>query len=217
MSSYPVKIGCSNKSCGNQIQFTVNSEECGSSKFIRCKKCNTIITAKIPEETTLIKIMGKKPPTPPSENGGGIGGTYVGGSFLEERMINLEVIPNQNTGFQTFIIDQEFVSVGRKNSSGPNFKPDIEILTDDKFIGRVHCAIQKKANKKFVIKDLESKNKTYLNGQALEPGEEIYLNDGDEIKIGRTSLKVTFIQSENSHKKNNHSNNAKSDDTYYDI
>jgi pSer/pThr/pTyr-binding forkhead associated (FHA) protein len=43
-----------------------------------------------------------------------------------------------------------------------------------------------------VIVDLDSVNHTYINGQRLHPKEVRVLRDGDELRLGKLSIKVTF-------------------------
>ena len=49
-------------------------------------------------------------------------------------------------------------------------------------IGRRHCMIRRKGGK-FFIRDLQSMNGTFLNGQRLEPNVDCRLYDGDEIML----------------------------------
>ena len=60
-------------------------------------------------------------------------------------------------------------------------------LTDDAELSRIHCSIQRQADKTFAVLDADSCNGTFLNGQRLtEQG--VPLKDGDVIAIGRTAL-----------------------------
>lgn len=213
MNTYPIRITCTN--CKSPIAFKISADKCDTVQIVKCEKCNTLNSAKIPDEKTLIALLNKGKKKQPFETDYQTegGGTVVGGIYGNEKLLKLETVPNAQTGFQSFIVDQDFMSLGRKNEAGQQFKPDLEIVTEDKYISKIHCAIQRKANKRYVIKDLDSKNKTWLNGQALDSGEEIYLNHNDEIKIGRSLLKVTFVGASNSPTNQNKSNRRNSDDT----
>ncbi len=88
-----------------------------------------------------------------------------------------------------------FLTIGRDQSNS--------IPVKDPFSSSRHCRIEKKDNY-FVIKDLRSRNGTYVNGtQVLEAN----LKHGDQIQIGQTKLVVksetkaypkTRLQSKNS-------------------
>ncbi|TVR76608.1 MAG: FHA domain-containing protein [Saprospirales bacterium] len=67
------------------------------------------------------------------------------------------------------------------------------ILFEDSFISRKHCLLRyikslAKDDFRFAISDLNSTNKTFLNKTELNPEEEIYLDDGDIINIGRLEI-----------------------------
>lgn len=63
------------------------------------------------------------------------------------------------------------------------------VIDYDKSISRKHCRIFLK-NGRVYIEDLSSGNKTYLND--IEVSSPTVINNSDEIKIGRTKLKVTI-------------------------
>lgn len=61
---------------------------------------------------------------------------------------------------------------------------DVDIKLADSLVSRKHAAIQVKDGKA-IIRDLNSRNKTYINGR---PVEKLILNDGDEIRIGNSLI-----------------------------
>ena len=63
------------------------------------------------------------------------------------------------------------------------------VIDYDKSISRKHCRIFLQ-NGQVMIEDLNSGNKTYING--AEVSTPMLLSNSDEIKIGRTKLKVTI-------------------------
>ena len=63
------------------------------------------------------------------------------------------------------------------------------VIDYDKSVSRRHCRIYLKNGKSY-ISDLGSGNKTYVNDSEVT--NEVPLNNLDEIKIGRTRLKVTI-------------------------
>jgi len=62
--------------------------------------------------------------------------------------------------------------------------PALDICLDDGKASRVHVEITCE-NGQWVLKDLNSKNGTYVNGQQVT---RVLLNDGDEIQIGETRM-----------------------------
>lgn len=65
--------------------------------------------------------------------------------------------------------------------------PSATIAIDDKVLSREHTQVYLQGGKLWV-KDLESKNGTYLNGQLLKQAE--LLRNGDRIKVGPAVLTV---------------------------
>lgn len=64
------------------------------------------------------------------------------------------------------------------------------IIPGDEAISRVHVTIHNYNNDGYVIEDMNSTNKTYLNGNPLEPEELVVLNDGDNLKLGKSEFTV---------------------------
>lgn len=58
-----------------------------------------------------------------------------------------------------------------------------DIVIKDKFVSKKHLEIVEK-NSSFYIRDLNSANGTYLNGEKVEPQVPILLQNGDRIGVG---------------------------------
>ena len=69
-------------------------------------------------------------------------------------------------------------TIGRTDSS--------DLQLDSMYVGRKHAEIVKKTYS-YVLKDLGSVNKTYLNGEELPPEVEKPLKDGDRIDFADVS------------------------------
>jgi pSer/pThr/pTyr-binding forkhead associated (FHA) protein len=78
---------------------------------------------------------------------------------------------------KTHTLDKPRMVVGRE--------PSCEIHIDNLGISRQHCEFQPRGEA-FVVKDLGSSNGTYVNGRKIT---EHFLNDADEIIIGKYTLK----------------------------
>lgn len=85
--------------------------------------------------------------------------------------------------------DPEYYPLGlRTNVIGRDEAVPIQVLDDQ--ISRKHVQIYYDKDKKmFFAADMKSKNGIFVNGQKIE--KEMPLDDGDEIKIGNTTL--TFM------------------------
>ena len=73
-------------------------------------------------------------------------------------------------------------------------KPDIDLAAfnaEELGVSRLHAVLKRHENT-VSISDLNSKNNTYINGQRLHPNEVRALRDGDEIRLGRLAMKVSF-------------------------
>ena len=66
-------------------------------------------------------------------------------------------------------------------------KKDVNYYIDDVEVSRKHADIIRR-NGKCYIKDLNSSNHTFINGEELMPENEVELHDNDRIKIGRTEF-----------------------------
>jgi FHA domain. len=102
----------------------------------------------------------------------------------------LIVLPNKSTKEQIFHLQEGHYIVGRKSSAA---NADICIETEDKMMSRNHAQIEVKKDLQgsilHCLSDYQSKNRTMYNGIFLEKGEEVVLQDNDEIKIGNTMLR----------------------------
>ncbi len=78
-----------------------------------------------------------------------------------------------------YAIDQPRMVVGRDPAS--------EIAIDNLGISRQHCAFEVRGDS-FLVQDLGSSNGTYVNGKKVS---QYYLNDGDEVVIGKYTLRFS--------------------------
>ena len=83
---------------------------------------------------------------------------------------------------QRWVIDQTQVTIGRGS--------DCDIVLPDRQVSRFHARIERE-NGGFLIRDLGSKNGTYVNGQEIRD-RPYGLKDGDEIQIA-LCVKMGFV------------------------
>ena len=117
----------------------------------------------------------------------------LGGNEAESSLL-LETVSNVMTAYQSFELTSDYYTIGRKNSGGPEHRPDVEVETTDKKMSRKHAAIRKKGKTGFTLKDIGSKNGVFLNGSKMETDEEIYLSDGDTFRLGETQFRVNIAE-----------------------
>lgn len=85
------------------------------------------------------------------------------------------------------------VIIGR---TGPDsvIMPDVDLTeytAKDLGVSRVHSTLKRK-DSVVTISDMGSVNHTYLNGERIFPQEIRVLRDGDEIRLGRLVMRVSF-------------------------
>ncbi|MCS6884122.1 MAG: FHA domain-containing protein [Blastocatellia bacterium] len=101
------------------------------------------------------------------------------------------VIQRGGTVGKEFILGEGESHIGRWDADGGIF-PDIDLDQDDPEakVSRRHARIINQ-NGQFLIEDLGSTNGTFVNrGRRLLPGNRHPLNNGDEIIVGKTFLKL---------------------------
>lgn len=91
------------------------------------------------------------------------------------------VIKEGATGGQKWSLEKEIVVVGRGQ--------DCDIVLPERPISRRHAEVRRQGNQ-YVLRDLGSKNGTYLNGQEIDGP--VPLQDGDEIQIA-LRVKLLFV------------------------
>lgn|SRR5688572_20568622 len=63
-----------------------------------------------------------------------------------------------------------------------------DFIVDAALVSRVHCRLTALPDGQLEVRDLESTNGTFVNGQRVE---EARLSDGDRLQVGRLELVVT--------------------------
>jgi pSer/pThr/pTyr-binding forkhead associated (FHA) protein len=95
-------------------------------------------------------------------------------------MANLYIV-NGSQKPRTFDLKADTISIGRA--------PDNDIQIKDRFVSRKHLKIFRKESNYF-IKDLESKNGTFINGKQIPSGVEFEIEEGITIAIGMSVICV---------------------------
>jgi pSer/pThr/pTyr-binding forkhead associated (FHA) protein len=85
-----------------------------------------------------------------------------------------------NTVLKEYIIDQNEIIIGRDTNS--------DICIDNIAVSRKHARITKGPDE-YLVEDMGSINGTFVNGHWIS---KMLLDTGDEISIGKYSLKIDF-------------------------
>lgn len=90
------------------------------------------------------------------------------------------------------IASQSLILIGRQAGNEHHIDVDLSSYGAESGISRTHAAVQITYSSVFV-RDFESRNGIFLNGEILFPMRDYMLQDGDELKIGTLKLRVIFI------------------------
>jgi ABC-type multidrug transport system ATPase subunit len=90
-------------------------------------------------------------------------------------------IPALKSDFKQKIIDKGTLSIGRSSTN--------EIVLKDPTVSRLHARIYFEEGK-FWVEDLQSANKTYVNGREVK--EKVHLKDSDDIIISFYSINLIY-------------------------
>ena len=63
-----------------------------------------------------------------------------------------------------------------------------DFIVDAALVSRVHCRLTALPDGQLEVRDLESTNGTFVNGERIE---QAHLTDGDRLQVGRLELVVT--------------------------
>jgi diguanylate cyclase (GGDEF)-like protein len=104
--------------------------------------------------------------------------------------IILTVIQGSETDFgKTYSFTQDCIRIGRDQKKEAT---EVNVAVNDLKVSKVHCeisAIKTDDLEQIVIKDLESTNGTYVNGEMIR---QRILTSGDKISIGETILRFSY-------------------------
>ena len=98
-----------------------------------------------------------------------------------EEMPMLIVYEGEQEG-QRWLIDQDLSTIGRGS--------DCEVIISERQVSRHHAQLDRRTDG-YYLRDLGSKNGTYVNGQEVK-FQPIHLKDGDEIQIA-LAVKIGFV------------------------
>jgi pSer/pThr/pTyr-binding forkhead associated (FHA) protein len=95
-------------------------------------------------------------------------------------MTKLYILEGPDKG-QSFELEDKTTCIGRSHEN--------HIQMKDRFVSRTHLEISKR-DSKFFLKDLNSENGTFVDGEPIKPGKELEVKQGLPISIGMSVLCV---------------------------
>jgi pSer/pThr/pTyr-binding forkhead associated (FHA) protein len=93
------------------------------------------------------------------------------------RTANMIVVKQGKEPGRMFEMRKDRMTIGRSRES--------DIFLEDLAVSRLHTTISHGGQGQYIIRDENSANGTYVNGQKVS---EYTLNEGDEIQVGQTVL-----------------------------
>ena len=93
----------------------------------------------------------------------------------ENKEVTLKLIYENNT------LDIKDGDIIGREAKGENF------LADKLTVSREHAKFVQKNNKWYIV-DMESTNKSYVNGKEIAPKKEVLLQEGDELGLSRRAV-----------------------------
>jgi len=101
---------------------------------------------------------------------------------MQQQEVAMLILQRGEDSSQRWSLDQELINIGRG--------PSCEIVLSDRVVSREHATILRQEDGYYLF-DLDSKNGTFVNGEAVEGSQA--LHDGDEIQIA-LRFRLTFVE-----------------------
>jgi ribosomal protein L37E len=178
LRTVPVQIGSSETA--EPAPQDISCPRCGHAMRkgeLICPSCGFAMSESI--ETHRIEESEARLPSGPQRAGEAI--------VDSEKPISFEV----NGEVLNFSIHETLI-IGRH--AGPDAVPDVDLTpfgAEKCGVSRRHAQLKRRGNLIYIV-DLNSTNRTFLNGYRLIPGGERLLRDGDELRLGQLKIRVRF-------------------------
>lgn len=116
------------------------------------------------------------------------GATYERPAYPEQSCGETMVLDQERSGELTLFsrnLDRTVrIGLGRLPVTIGKMEGCVDRVISDNSVSRIHCRLEEQGGR-ISIEDLGSTNGTYRNGLRLNPREKTYIDEGDEIRIGR--------------------------------
>ena len=179
-------------SCG--VVLNVQNSKNESVKQITCPKCKAVLQVKFPPQQEPLEANTFY--APQKQTLADNGATQLAGSNYGATELVTDT-PMTSTSAKllydgiSYPLDEGQNIVGRKGNTS---KATIQIATDDRYMSRQHCSITvttlPDGTQKVVLSNFQNKNLTSVDGQEIETGDVIRLNDNNKITMGHTTITI---------------------------
>ena len=100
-------------------------------------------------------------------------------SLDEGVLVQIDALPDASAAREIYLSQVKVTTVGRQEG--------MSIVVDHHSVSRRHAEISY-ANGHYVLRDLKSKNGTFINGKKVEPGSISFLNSDDLVRFGQIAF-----------------------------
>lgn len=176
------------------VVLKVENSRNEAKKIIKCPRCGATLRVNFPpqqEPLTTHTVLVPPQPNPASDGATQLVGTpSVATVLASSQQAVSQVLKLVFNGVDYPLVDGQNI-IGRQASTS---EASIQLPTSDRYMSRQHCSIRvstlPNGSKKAVLSNYKNKNATLINGTAVQDDDQIILNDGCQITMGRTT--VTF-------------------------
>ena len=102
-------------------------------------------------------------------------------AIKNEEKVSLYIFRKENDIKE--IVSKNDIDIGKKYTIGRS-KNKADIILDEKHVSRKHIEITFINSQQILVKDLDSSNGTFINGEQVSPFKEYHLNINDSLSIG---------------------------------
>lgn len=155
---------------------------CGSANHLGdayCYSCGEMLNVVSTETRTLEPVTGEL--------------KQISQSHFTQSSVLVMQARDASRPFSVQFAEKQELTLGRASMTS-SAQPDIDLSPYDAVghgVSRIHAQLRYQ-DSTVSITDLDSVNHTYINGQRLLANEVRVLRDGDELRLGRLVLQVTF-------------------------
>lgn len=113
--------------------------------------------------------------------------------FTDAMALRIDV-PESQKSIHVAVSNQDII-IGRADNV-TDYTPEIDLTPHGAYrlgLSRRHAMIRRDGEK-LILKDLNSRNGTFVNGEAIKGGATHALRDGDELRFGNLTTRVNYIR-----------------------
>lgn len=187
------KITCNNPICRGSFYF--NEQRNPTARLVKCPQCGNVQSLNNPIPPPERVSDDDWSPNPKPE---------IKRRETDDKIGVLVIYDEYNTKITTFNLRKGINRIGRDSELTDE---DVNIRINDSYMSRHHCDIEVRwtgtqrgyeyvLSDKAYLRKAHSSNGTFVNGsnERLRVRDEVLLNDGDTVQVGRTKLILNLIK-----------------------